>query len=223
MKATIPYIPLLRSCVICYYPRARSPEMSSTQPDKILRLLQRWSDGESSARDELLPLVYDDLRRLAQSRLRREGSSITIEPTVLVHEAFIKIVGERRLAFEGRAQFFALASTIMRNIVVDYCRSRKRAKRWGEGIRVSISQIDRQMNLNKRDFLQLHEALEELATIKPLHARAVECRFFGGLSVTETAEVLDVSPATVERYWKFSRAWLADELSRRDSGEGEPH
>lgn len=184
-------------------------------PDKVLELLRKWSEGDSSALDELLPLIYDDLRRIARSRLRREGSSVTIEPTVLVHEAFLKIVGESGLSFEGRAQFFALASRIMRNIVVDYCRSRKRAKRWGEGIRVSMSQIDRQINLNRCDFLQLHDALEDLEAIKPVHARVVEYRFFGGLSVGETAEVLNVSPATVERYWTFSRAWLADALSRR--------
>ena len=189
-------------------------------PDKVLELLQKWSEGDASALDELLPLVYDDLRRIARSRLRREGSSLTIEPTVVVHEAFLRIAGDSGLEFEGRAQFFGLASRIMRNVIVDYCRSRNRAKRWGDGIRVSIGHIDRHINLNRGDFLQLHDALEDLEAIKPVHARVVECRFFGGLSVSETAEVLNVSPATVERYWMFSRAWLADALTRKGPKDG---
>ena len=183
--------------------------------DRVSELLQKWSNGDSSALGELLPLVYDDLRRIARSRLRREGSSITFEPTGLVHEAFLRMAGETSLAFENRAQFFGLASTIMRNIIVDYCRHRNRAKRWGDGIRVSLSNVDRQLNLNRDDVLGLHDALSDLEAIKPLHARVVELRFFGGLSVVETAEVLNISAATVERYWTFSRAWLADALGPR--------
>jgi RNA polymerase sigma-70 factor (ECF subfamily) len=161
---------------------------------------------------ELLPLVYDDLRRIARSRLRVAGNDLTIEPTVVVHEAFLRLIGEKDLNFNGRAQFFGLASRIMRNVIVDHCRHRNRAKRGGEQIRVSISHIDREINLKESDFLRLHDALVDLEAIKPVHARVVELRFFGGLSVTETSEVLNVSPATVERYWTYSRAWLADAL-----------
>ena len=183
-------------------------------PEGISRLLQKWSEGDSSALSELMPLVYDDLRKLARSRLRREGDSVTIEPTMLVHEAYLRLAGEGNLSFEGRAQFFGLAARVMRNVIVDYCRRRNATKRWGDGFRVSFSHVDREINLTESEFLRLDDALKDLGVLKPVHAQVVELRFFGGLSVKETASVLNVAPATVDRYWMFARAWLASALSR---------
>jgi len=199
-------------------------------PEGISRLLQRWSDGDASAFDELMPMVYEDLRKLARSRLRREGDSVTIEPTMLVHEAYLRLAKEGDLHFEGRAQFFGLAARVMRNVIVDYCRRKNATKRWGDGFRVSFSHIDRKINLSDSEFLRLNDALTDLAALKPVHARIVELRFFGGLSVKETAGVLNVAPTTVERYWRFARAWLAktlgpeasaDALDREDRGDGQ--
>jgi len=173
----------------------------------ITRLLARWSDGDPKAVAELMPLVYSELRRLAESKMREERSDHTLQPTALVHEAYLRLAGHRA-GFRTRIHFFGAAAQAMRRILVDYARSRgasKRGKRdpWVDLDEVAIVGIDRQL-----DFVALDEALDRLTEVAPRAAKIVELRFFGGLSVDEVAAFMDISPATVKRQWSFARAWL---------------
>lgn len=176
-------------------------------------LLLKWSDGDSSARGRLLPMVYDELRRLAAKYLRRERANHTLQPTALVNEAYLRLIDQEKVVWENRAQFFGLAARLMRNILVDHARNRQAAKRGGEHYSVSLSQADRVSEASAVDLVALHETLERLATHDAQKSSIVELRFFGGLSIKETAEVMDISHATVERDWKMARAWLRRELS----------
>ena len=180
----------------------------------ITRLLVKWSEGDKSALDQLIPLVYDELRRLASSHLRRHGPNQILEPTVIVHEAYLRLVDHQSTKWENRAQFFGMAATLMRNLLVDHSRREHAAKRGGNDIRLSLSQVDRFSEQPDVNVLALDDALTQLASVKPRHCRVVELRFFGGLTTDEAAEVLGVSPATVERDWSFAKAWLHRELSR---------
>jgi RNA polymerase sigma factor (TIGR02999 family) len=178
-------------------------------PEAISELLVKWADGDASARERLMPMVYDELRRLARNRLRGERAALTLEPTVLVHEAYLRLVDQNSVTWRNRAQFFGLAARIMRNILVDHSRQRDAAKRGRDEVRVSLSHAERLAGREPASVLALDEALKDLSAIKPLHSQIVELRFFGGLSVEETAEVLSISPSTVARHWRFARAWLA--------------
>ena len=178
------------------------------RPQGITQLLVRWSDGDKGALDELMPLVYDELHKLAYLYLRRERNNHTLQPTALVNEAYVKLVQQENLGWQNRAQFFGLAAKLMRNILVDHARRHKAAKRGGEQFRLSLSDADRLSNNPDIDMVELDEALTELESTYPEHSRIVELRFFGGLTIEETAEVLSVSHATVEREWAFARAWL---------------
>lgn len=175
---------------------------------QITQLLVRWSDGDQNALDDLIPLVYDELRHLANSLLRRQAHSLTIQPTVLVHEAYIKLVGKQQLSFKSRAQFFGLASKLIHDLLIDHARKRHAAKRGGDQQQVSLSYADQAGRQSEVDLLALDEALQRLAAINPQHSRIVELRFFGGLTIEETAEVTSISHATVERDWSMARAWL---------------
>ena len=190
------------------------------QPEGITQLLVKWSGGDRAALDKLLPLVYDELRRLARRYLRRERSNHTLEPTALVHEAYLKLVEQRSVTWQSRAQFFALAAKLMRNILVDHARGRKADKRGGEQVLISLSKADRVSKKPDVDLIALDDALTGLESIKPQHSQIVELRFFGGLTIEETAEVLGVSHATIEREWSFARSWLRREVSRRDEAAG---
>jgi RNA polymerase sigma factor (TIGR02999 family) len=185
----------------------------------ITQLLIRWSNGDRGARDELVPLVYTELKRLAASYLRREPRERTLQPTALVHDAYFRLVQQDKVSFQNRAQFYGLCSAIMRNILVDRARARKNKKRSGGWIRISISNADRINRKPDLDLLAVDEALKKLAAIKPRHAQIVELRFFGGLTAEETAEVLGVSRATVQREWEFSRVWLSRTLSESSNAE----
>lgn len=181
---------------------------------EITQLLVNWSNGDQAAAEKLMPLVYHELRRLAKSYLRRERLNHTLQPTELVHEAYLRLVDQQRVSLQNRAQFFGMAATLMRHILVDHARERRAAKRQGKDYALSLSQADRfsrQMDVN---LLALDDALKDLAAIKPQHSRIVELRFFGGLTIEETATVLGISHATVEREWSFARAWLRREVSR---------
>ena len=180
----------------------------------ITQLLMRWGDGDQSALDQLMPLVYDELRRLAGSYLRRERHEHTVQPTALVHEAYLRLVDQRQASWQNRAQFFGLAAKLMRNILVDHARERRAAKRGGDDYKLSLAHAEGFSRQPDASLLALDDALNDLAEIKPQHSRIVELKFVGGLTIEETAEVLGLSHATVEREWSFARAWLRRELGR---------
>jgi RNA polymerase sigma-70 factor (ECF subfamily) len=183
------------------------------QPEGITQLLIRWSGGDQAALDKLMPLVYSELRRLANNYLRRERQGHTLQPTALVNEAYLRLIDQRTANWQNRAQFYGIAAQLMRRILVDHARQHKAAKRGGsDQQRLSITSAERLVRQPEVDLLALHEALEELATLDPQQERIVELRFFGGLSIEETAEVLGIGHATVERDWKMARAWLRRQL-----------
>jgi RNA polymerase sigma factor (TIGR02999 family) len=183
-------------------------------PGEITRLLERWGAGERAALDELTALVYDELHRLAANHLYRQGPFPSLQPTLLVHEVWLRLINSGTTKWEDRAQFFGLAATAMRHLLIDHARSRQAEKRGGEALRVSMTAAEGIGLAPDIDLLALDEALERMAAIKPQHARIVELRFFGGLTIEETATVLGVAHATVERQWTFAKAWLHRELSR---------
>lgn len=186
----------------------------TTMSHEISQLLVHWSQGDATAREKLLPLVYDELRQLARSYMRRERPNHTLQPTALVHEAYLRLVNEQHVTWQHRAQFFGLAAAVMRNILVDHARRQQAEKRGGGAFAVSLSEADRFSSQQEVNLLALDEALHQLAASSPQHARVVELRYFGGLTIEETAKVLEVSHATVERDWAFARAWLKKELTR---------
>ena len=183
---------------------------------EISELLQAWSNGESGAADEIMPLVYGELRRQARRYLRRERANHTLQSTALVHEAYIRLVGQRDVTWQNRAHFFGIAAEMMRRILVNYALRAACEKRGGEAVTIAIDggtlQIaDRSADVN---LIELDEALDRLAELDARQARVVELKYFGGLSIAETAEVLGVSNATVKREWNIARTWLRAELSR---------
>ncbi len=166
--------------------------MSGHAPENITDLLLKWSGGDATALEQLMPLVYDELRRLAVRYLRRERDNHSLQPTALVNEAYLRLVDQQKVEWQSRAQFYGLAARVMRNILVDHARSRQAAKRGGEQFRVSFDG-DQQVSVNPEiKFLAVHEALERLTTFDAQKAQIVELRFFGGLSIEETAEVLGI-------------------------------
>lgn len=180
----------------------------------VTELLGRWNGGDAKALEELLGVVHAELRQLAGRLLRRERSGHTLQPTDLVHEAYLRLTGLRDMPLEGRRHLFGAAAEVMRRILVDHARSRNRQKRGGpEAQRVPLElALNTPIDL-RLDFERLDEAVTALATLSPAKARIVELRYFAGLSIQETAEVMDISPATVKRHWEFARAWLYRELS----------
>jgi RNA polymerase sigma factor (TIGR02999 family) len=176
-------------------------------PD-VTALLRAWSQGDSNARDDLVPLVYQELHRRARAYLRRERRDHTLQPTALVHEAYLRLVKQDRTAWQNRAQFFGVASQMMRRILVDHARAGRMAKRSGAWARVSLVDHIAEVGPPGIDVLALDDALTRLAEFDPRKSRIAELRFFGGLSLAETGQVLDISVATVEREWQTARAWL---------------
>jgi RNA polymerase sigma factor (TIGR02999 family) len=183
----------------------------------ITKLLLKWSEGDEASLHQLTPLVYDELRRLARSYLRRHAFQNSLQPTVVAHEAWLKLVDQRQVTLQNRAQFFGLAAKIMRDLLVDYARERQAAKRGGDRERLSLSvAADCDSRGGEQiDLLALDEALNRLAQINSRRSRVVELRFFGGLTGAETAAALGVSEGTVERDWNLARAWLYNELTRQ--------
>jgi len=182
--------------------------------------LERVSRGEPGAVDRLLPSVYDELRALAQSQLERERAGHTLQATALVHEAYMKLVDQRDVRWQGRAHFFALAAQAMRRILVDHARAAKAVKRGGGAQRLDVTQIDAEAPASGVDVLALDEAMERLAAAEPEAARVVEMKFFGGASEPEIASVLNISDRTVRRHWTYARAWLFRELRGMQKSEG---
>ena len=179
---------------------------------EITRLLEEVGRGERSALDELWPVVYDELRRLARSLLRGERADHTLQPTALVHEAWVRLIGSEPVTWENRRQFFGVAASAMRRVLVDHARRRLADKRGGGAVKLSLSHADRVAAGTDPDVLALDDALNRLSQIDPDKSRLVELRFFAGLTVEETARVLGQSMRTVERDWTFAKTWLAREL-----------
>ena len=181
----------------------------------ITQLLIAWSDGRREALEDLVPLVYEDLRRMAAGYMQRESAGHALQPTALVHEAYVRLVDQRQVKWRNRAHFFGVAAGMMRRILVDQARLRRAEKRGGRWERVTLSGIDVPANTPPEiDVLALHEALERLSGFDPRQERIVELRYFGGLTIEEAAEVLGISEATVVREWTIAQAWLRAELSR---------
>jgi RNA polymerase sigma-70 factor (ECF subfamily) len=188
-------------------------------PGEVTQLLLRWSEGDESALAQLMPVVYGELRRLGRSAMRRAERESILQPTALVHEVWLRLAGKDRLSLHSRAQFYALAAKLMRDILVDQLRRRQAAKRGGSQIEVALEDANPSEQPEHVDFLVLDEALTRLGEIKPRYTQMVELRYLAGLTIDETAEVLKVSHATIEREWNFARAWLRRELQ---SGSREP-
>jgi RNA polymerase sigma factor (TIGR02999 family) len=183
----------------------------------ITSLLGRWRGGDPDALKELTPLVYRELRDLAQHYLTRERTDHTLQPTALVHEAYLRLTGVRSPNFSDRVHFYGAAANVMRRILVDHAREHRAAKR-GSGQAIASLDDVPEAGIDLRfDVVCLNDALDRLAAITPEPARVVELRYFGGLSIAETAEYLDVSPATVKRHWTFARAWLHRALASTPS------
>ncbi len=186
----------------------------------VTRLLQRCREGEGDALEELLPLVYDELHRLAEARMRRERGDHTLQATALVHEAWLKLVDQRERAWENRNHFLAIAATAMRRILVNHAHGHRAAKRGGDRARVTLDPSAAVLGERADDLLALDEALTRMADEFPDKARLVELRFFAGLTHEEIAEVQGVSVRTVERGWRLARAWLRRELSAGPTAAG---
>ncbi len=184
---------------------------------EISQLLHAWSNGNREALDALLPLVYDELRRQAHRFLRRERQNHTLQTTALIHEAYMKLIEQNRVSWQNRAHFFAISANLMRRILVNYAKAKHRFKRGGAGENLPLDEtILIVSDKRELDLLALDEALMRLAKLDERQAQIVELRYFSGLSIEETAEVLDISPVTVKRDWKMTKAWLHRELSGKN-------
>jgi RNA polymerase sigma-70 factor (ECF subfamily) len=181
---------------------------------EITRLLEAWGEGDKGAFDALVPLVYRELRRLAHRYLSRERGTAEFQTTELINEVYIKLLDCSRVRWRNRAHFFAMSAQLMRRILVDLARSRRYAKRGGEAIRVTFEKVLDMPAIHALNWTALDDALNALEALDPRKSRMVELRFFGGLSVEETAEILEVSPDTVHRDWRFAKSWLRRELTR---------
>jgi RNA polymerase sigma factor (TIGR02999 family) len=184
----------------------------------ITALLQQWSSGDRAAAEEVLPLVYNELRRIAALQLRQERSEHTLQATAIVHEAYLRLSEESSLRWPSRAHFYAFAAHLIRRILVDHARNRNRLKRGGDLQRITVAEIEAMADSGESpDLVALDDALTTLETLDPRKAAVVELRFFAGLSIEETAAQLGVSPKTVSREWRLAKAWLFNELHPSDA------
>ncbi len=186
----------------------------SPPPHELTQLLLAWSEGDRAALDKLLPLVYDELRRLARHYMSRERAGHTLQTTALVNEAYLRLIDQKQVRWQNRAHFFAIAAQFMRRILVDHARKHAYAKRGGGARRVPLDEAATVSQERAADLVALDEALTSLTEIDPQQGRIVELKFFGGLSTEETAEVLGLSPAKVRREWSAAKAWLYHELNK---------
>ena len=185
----------------------------------VTQLLANWSNGDQAALDQLLPLVNDELRRLARHYLRRESPGHTLQPTALVNEAYLRLIDQRQVQWQNRAHFFGIAAQLMRRILVDHARRHAYAKRGGGAIQVSFDEGMAVTEAKAAELLAVHEALEKLNAMDARKGRIVELRFFGGLNLDETAEVLGISSPTVQREWRAAKAWLHRLLSEGNNDD----
>lgn len=189
----------------------------TSPPNEVTRMLVAWSNGDEAARDQLMPLVYDELHRLAKQYMNRERPGHTLQTSALVNEAFLRLVDQRDVHWQNRAHFFGIAAQMMRRILVDYARNRRYAKRGGDARQVSLDEAAIVSSERVAEVVALDDALKGLAEFDPRKSQIVELRFFGGLSIDETAEVLAVSPGTVMRDWTLAKAWLRREMTASSS------
>jgi len=191
--------------------------MSIPSTDDVTRLLLDWSKGDRSALEKLMPVVYDELRRMAKQYMRRERPGHTLESTALVNEAYLKLVDCSRVGWQNRAHFFAVAAQLMRRILIDHARSRNYAKRGGGIRKVSLDEAAILSEERAEDLIAIDDALIELQAVDERKSKIVELRFFGGLNLDETAEVLGISSPTVQREWRKAKAWLYKRVVSRES------
>jgi RNA polymerase sigma factor (TIGR02999 family) len=188
--------------------------MNDPRAHEVTEILREWCGGDREAAERLFPLVYDELKRQARIFLNRERKDHTLQPTALVHEAYLRLVDQANLKVENRTHFFGIASRLMRQILVDHARRKNAEKRGGAAQRLSLDDVEIGPELAAGDVLVLHEALEQLESLDERKAQVVEMRFFGGMKEDEIAEVLGVNEKTVRRDWQFAKLWLYRELSR---------
>ena len=192
-----------------------------TSSQSVSYLLQRWSGGDRAALDQLLPLVYGELHRMARRYMHQQPDGHTLQTTALIHEAYLRLMGQEEKHWENRAHFFGVAAQAMRHILVDYARARQTAKRGGEARAVALDEAAFVSDERAAEVVALDDALAELAQLAPRQSQIVELRYFGGLSVTEIAEVLQVSTDTVTRDWNQAKAWLYRALNRGNQSQGD--
>lgn len=192
--------------------------MLTPSPEEITQLLISWSHGDQAALSKLMPLVYDELHRLAHRYMRRERPGHTLQTTALVNEVYLRLVDQTKVQWQNRAHFFGIAANLMRQILVNYALRHRAAKRGGSAYRLTFDEAVAVSKEPDVDLIALDQALTRLAALDPRQARIVELRFFGGLTIEETAEVLNLSPATVKREWNTAKAWLHHQLQNADYG-----
>jgi RNA polymerase sigma factor (TIGR02999 family) len=188
-------------------------------PD-ITQLLLAWSNGDQTALNQLMPLVYQELHRLARHYMRREQVGHTLQTTAVIHEAYLRLVDQRKVRWQNRSHFYAICAQAMRRILVDHAKGQRRAKRGGGAAQVSLEEVANLAQDRATDLVAVDELLQQLQVFDSRKSQVVELRFFGGLSVDETAEVLKIAPITVMREWKLAKAWLYRELNRKEGNQG---
>jgi RNA polymerase sigma factor (TIGR02999 family) len=191
--------------------------VSPAPSEQVSKLLLDWGQGDQGAREALIPLVYEELRRLARRYLRRERPDHTLQSAALVNEAYLRLIRQDQPQWQNRAHFFGVAAQLMRHILVDHARNRAAAKRGAGAPRLSLDPEIALPRVREVDVVALDDALNQLASLDPQQSRVVELRFFGGLSIEETAVVLEISAATVKREWATARAWLQREMKKKDT------
>jgi RNA polymerase sigma factor (TIGR02999 family) len=187
--------------------------LMSSPSHQVTQLLQKWSEGDETALTKLMPLVHDELHRLAHQHMRRESAGHVLQTSALINEAYIRLVDRPLIRWQDRSHFFGIAARLMRHILVDDARKRNAAKRGGSFIQVPLDEASAVVQEQAANVAALDDALRRLETIDERQGKIVELRFFGGLSIEETAEILKVSPGTVMRDWTFARAWLRNEMT----------
>jgi RNA polymerase sigma factor (TIGR02999 family) len=192
---------------------SRQPLQVTAHPGDVTRLLLAWSDGDSKALDGLLPVVYEELRRIAGRYLNREREGHVLQPTALVHEAYLKLVDQDRVQWQNRAHFFGVAAQLMRRVLVDHARMQLAGKRGGGATVLALTDAAGATKPASVDVIAIDRALTRLASAYPEQGRLVELRYFGGLTIEETSEVMGLSPATIKRQWTVARAWLYRDLN----------
>jgi RNA polymerase sigma factor (TIGR02999 family) len=190
--------------------------LGPASPSQVTALLLRWSEGDPGAREALMPLVYDELRRLARQCLASQRPDHTLQSTALVHEAYLRLVGRTSVHWENRVHFFAVAAQLMRRILVDHARKQNAAKRGGNYVTLTLDESLAPPKKREVNLIALDDALTNLATLDSRQSQIVELRFFGGLSIEDSSRVLGISPTTVKREWATARAWLYEQMSHNE-------
>jgi RNA polymerase sigma factor (TIGR02999 family) len=194
--------------------------MGAPLTNEVTERLIAWSAGDRAAFDHLLPIVYQELRRMAGAYLRQENPGHTLQPTALVHETWLRLIDQTRVNWQNRAQFFGVAAQMMRRILVDHAKAKHREKRGGDAVKLSLDDVVNLSQERVTDLLALNDALDDLSRIDGRKSRVIELRYFGGFSVEETAQILEVSPETVIRDWKMAKAWLYQQIKREARDDG---